>query len=123
MGVEERVRKQTEQRKVGLGLAGVRDTWGKVFHAKPLGSQRKWKSRMKAEPCFRRWLWQCLKWDCARKALKSEEELFQSLERSNKQQQKGNEDGKDTRAIAEGPVETWSQILESTTLFFHHRRK
>lgn len=35
MGVEERVRKQTEQRKVGLGLAGVRDTWGKVFHAKP----------------------------------------------------------------------------------------
>lgn len=29
MGVEERVRKQTEQRKVGLGLAGVHDTWGK----------------------------------------------------------------------------------------------
>lgn len=84
MGVEERVRKQTEQRKVGLGLAGVHDTWGKVFHAKPLGSQRKWKSRMKAEPCFRRWLWQCLKWDRARKVLKSEEELFQSLERSNK---------------------------------------
>lgn len=37
--------------------------------------------------------------------------------------QKGNEDGKGTGAIAEGPVETRSQILESRTLFFHHRRK
>lgn len=34
------------------------------------------------------------------------------------QQQKGNEDGKDTRAIAEGPVETWeSGSGEYNTVF------
>lgn len=33
------------------------------------------------------------------------------------QQQKGNEDGKDARATAEGPAETWSQILETRMVF------
>lgn len=34
-----------------------------------------------------------------------------------------NEDGKDTRAIAEGLVETWKQIVEPRMVFFHYRRK
>lgn len=33
------------------------------------------------------------------------------------QQQKGNEDGKDARANAEGPAETWSRILEARMVF------
>lgn len=78
---------------------------------------------MKPALCFRRWLWQCLKWHHAKKALELEEKLFQSLERGNKDVSQGDEYGKYTRAIAEGPVETWRQILESRMVFFHCRRK
>lgn len=78
---------------------------------------------MKLELCFRRWLWPCLKWGHAEKALELEEKLFQSLGRVNKDLSQGDEYGKYTRAIAEGPVEIWRQILEPRMVFFRYRRK
>lgn len=58
-----------------------------------------------------------------------EETLFQSLGRGNKDLSQGlcsnrrATDGKDPRAIAEGPAETWRQILEPRMVFFQYRRK
>lgn len=55
-----------------------------------------------------------------------EEKLFVSLGGGNEDLSQGlcnnrNEDG--PRAIVEGLVETWRQILEPRIVFFHYRRK